>query len=112
MVFLLPLRLTHKTHCFLLLHHAQLVPVQDLQLLQFAQDSHFVIGLVRCRVVEEVEVPHRGQNLQMTDDGIEISQLVVVQDQSFDVPELGEDSFYRPQLVILKEEVLQPEIFL
>jgi hypothetical protein len=48
----------------------------------------------------------------MTDDGIEISQLIVVQDQGFNVPELGEDSFYRPQLVILKEEVLQPEIFL
>jgi hypothetical protein len=109
---LLPLRLTHKPHCLVLLHHAQFVPVQDLQLLQLAQHAHLVVGLMGGRVIEEVQMAHGGEDPQVVDDAVEVAQLVIVEDEGLDVPERGEDALDSAQLVVLQEEVLDAEVLL
>lgn len=81
-------------------------------MLQVVEHPHFVVGLMRSWVIEEIQVLQRSQHLDVLDDAIEIPELVVVEDESLYMFEDVENAIDSLDLVILKKEMLESEVLL
>lgn len=82
-VFLFSFSLAHKFNRLIPLNRGHFMPIQYFQLLEIIQHSHFVVGLMRRRIIEEIEMAHGGQRFYIADDGIKVSQLVIIEYKGF-----------------------------
>lgn len=81
-------------------------------MLQVVKHPHFIVGLMRSWVIEEIELFQRSQHLDISDDVIKISKFVVVEDQCLNMFEDIKDAINGLDLVILKEEMLESKVLL
>lgn len=102
----------HELDCFFLLDDGQFVLVVDLQAFEIVEHSHFVIWLVRGRVVEKVKCFQRGQHLQVPQNFVKVPELVVVDREGFNVQKDIEDAIDAIDFVGVDKQVLDSEALL